>query len=107
MWPGGRRPAILDVDVHHGNGTQGIFYARGDALTVSIHADPAGFYPFFWGHAQERGEGPGLGANLNLPLPESRNGEQYRRTLHRALRRIDTFDELRPQTPATLGTAAP
>ena len=57
----GLRPAILDVDVHHGNGTQGIFYDRGDLLTVSIHADPGVFYPFFWGHAQERGAGPGLG----------------------------------------------
>ena len=62
------RVAILDVDLHHGNGTQGIFYARADVLTVSIHADPVRFYPFFWGHADERGEGPGLGYNLNLPL---------------------------------------
>ena len=65
----GLRPAILDVDVHHGNGTQGMFYHRGDVLTVSIHADPERFYPFFWGHAQERGEADGIGANLNLPLP--------------------------------------
>ncbi len=64
----GRRPVILDVDVHHGNGTQGVFYARGDVLTVSIHADPSAFYPFFWGYAGETGEGEGLGANLNLPL---------------------------------------
>ena len=63
------RVAILDVDLHHGNGTQGIFYARGDVLTVSLHADPERFYPFFWGYASERGEGPGLGSNLNLPLP--------------------------------------
>ncbi|MEO0370689.1 MAG: histone deacetylase family protein [Pseudomonadota bacterium] len=64
----GQRPVILDVDVHHGNGTQGIFYARGDVLTVSIHADPTAFYPFFWGYAGETGEGEGEGANLNLPL---------------------------------------
>lgn len=64
----GRRPVILDVDVHHGNGTQGIFYARGDVLTISIHADPTAFYPFFWGYAGETGEGAGMGANLNLPL---------------------------------------
>ncbi|WP_292378553.1 histone deacetylase family protein, partial [Mesorhizobium sp.] len=63
------RVAILDVDLHHGNGTQGIFYARSDVLTVSLHADPVRFYPFFWGHADERGEGPGLGYNFNLPLP--------------------------------------
>ncbi|BBU54762.1 hypothetical protein KU6B_10270 [Mameliella alba] len=58
----GFRPAILDVDVHHGNGTQGMFYDRDDVLTVSIHADPARFYPFFWGHAQERGAGRGWAA---------------------------------------------
>ena len=57
----GFRPAILDVDVHHGNGTQGMFYERSDVFTVSLHADPARFYPFFWGHAQERGQGLGLG----------------------------------------------
>lgn len=62
------RVAILDVDVHHGNGTQGIFYARPDVLTVSIHADPTGYYPFAWGYANEKGEGNGLGTNLNIPL---------------------------------------
>ena len=87
----GRRPAILDVDVHHGNGTQGVFYARGDVLTVSIHADPARFYPFFWGHAQERGEGAGRGANLNLPLARGTGDEDYLRTLDTALARIDAF----------------
>jgi acetoin utilization deacetylase AcuC-like enzyme len=55
--------AIPDVDVDHGNGTQDIFYERPDVLTVSIHADPAFFNPFVWGHAHERGTGPGLGAN--------------------------------------------
>jgi len=88
---GGRRPAILDVDVHHGNGTQGIFYARDDVLTVSIHADPARFYPFFWGHAQERGAGRGLGFNLNLPLPRGTGDDDYLRTLDRALERIADF----------------
>ena len=63
------RVAILDVDYHHGNGTQDIFYARGDVLFVSIHADPRTDYPFFWGHADETGEGEGEGATLNLPLP--------------------------------------
>ncbi|MFQ5623031.1 MAG: histone deacetylase family protein [Paracoccaceae bacterium] len=84
-------PAILDVDVHHGNGTQGIFYTRGDVLTVSLHADPARFYPFFWGHAQERGEGAGLGANLNLPLPRGTGDDTYLKTLGKALDRIDAF----------------
>ncbi|MGY6409415.1 MAG: histone deacetylase family protein [Alkalilacustris sp.] len=87
----GRRPAILDIDVHHGNGTQDIFYARGDMLTVSIHADPARFYPFFWGHAAERGAGEGLGCNLNLPLPRGTGDAEYLRTLDRALQRIDAF----------------
>lgn len=87
----GRRPAILDVDVHHGNGTQGIFYARGDVLTVSIHADPERFYPFFWGHAQERGEGAGLGANLNLPLERGTGDDAYLDTLDLALERIAAF----------------
>lgn len=87
----GLRPAILDVDVHHGNGTQGMFYGRGDVLTVSIHADPERFYPFFWGHAHERGEGAGLGANLNLPLQRKTGDEEYLRTLDKALERIDDF----------------
>jgi acetoin utilization deacetylase AcuC-like enzyme len=61
--------AILDVDVHHGNGTQGIFYRRGDVTTVSVHADTATYFPFFAGYADETGEGDGEGANRNLPLP--------------------------------------
>ena len=87
----GLRPAILDVDVHHGNGTQGIFYGRGDVLTVSIHGDPARFYPFFWGHAQERGEGAGLGANLNLPLPRGTDDAGFLSALDQALERIRSF----------------
>lgn len=87
----GLRPAILDVDVHHGNGTQGLFYGRDDVLTVSIHADPARFYPFFWGHAQERGEGRGLGFNLNLPLERGTGDEDYLRALDTALERIGDF----------------
>ena len=84
----GLRPAILDIDVHHGNGTQGIFYRRRDVLTVSIHADPMRFYPFFWGHAQERGEGEGLGHCLNLPMPRGTADDQYLDCLQTALARI-------------------
>lgn len=87
----GLRPAILDVDVHHGNGTQGIFYARADVLTVSLHADPVRFYPFFWGHAHERGDGPGLGANLNIPLPRGTDDVAYLEALGPALTRIRAF----------------
>ncbi len=84
----GLRPAILDVDVHHGNGTQGIFYDRSDVLTVSIHADPERFYPFFWGHASERGVGQGLGYNLNLPLGRGTGDADYLATLDLAFKRI-------------------
>jgi acetoin utilization deacetylase AcuC-like enzyme len=85
------RVAILDVDLHHGNGTQGIFYARPDVLTVSIHADPIRFYPFFWGHADERGEGPGLGYNLNLPLERKSGDDAFLAALEGGLRRIRAF----------------
>ncbi|MCA1298738.1 histone deacetylase family protein [Stappia indica] len=87
----GLRPAILDIDVHHGNGTQGIFYERGDVLTVSIHADPVRFYPFFWGHASERGEGAGRGANLNLPLVRGTGDDAYLETLETAFAHIRAF----------------
>ncbi|KUP93284.1 histone deacetylase family protein [Tritonibacter horizontis] len=87
----GLRPAILDVDVHHGNGTQGIFYDRDDVLTLSIHADPAEFYPFFWGHAEERGAGRGRGYNLNLPLPRGTGDAPFLAALDTALDRIRAF----------------
>ena len=85
------RVAIIDVDLHHGNGTQGIFYECGDVLTVSIHADPVRFYPFLWGHADERGEGLGLGYNLNLPIPRKSGDAVFLDTLATALRRIEAF----------------
>ncbi len=62
------RVAVLDVDYHHGNGTQSIFYQRADVLFVSLHGDPRTEYPFYLGHADETGEGEGAGFNLNLPL---------------------------------------
>ncbi len=85
------RVAILDVDVHHGNGTQGIFYRRGDVLTVSIHADPHFLYPFYWGHAHERGEGAGEGCNLNLPLPYGADDDRFLAAVARATDRIRMF----------------
>lgn len=63
------RVAVLDIDSHHGNGTQGIFWQRADVLFVSVHGDPNRYYPWYTGHADERGAGAGEGFNLNLPLP--------------------------------------
>jgi acetoin utilization deacetylase AcuC-like enzyme len=85
------RVAILDVDVHHGNGTQGIFYSRADVLTVSIHADPKYYYPFVWGYAHERGEGTGLGANFNIPLPIGTGNDAYLQALDSARKTIEAF----------------
>ncbi|PTW59013.1 acetoin utilization deacetylase AcuC-like enzyme [Breoghania corrubedonensis] len=87
----GHRPAILDIDLHHGNGTQGIFYERSDVLTVSLHADPIRFYPFFWGHAHERGEGAGRGYNVNLPLPRGTGDDGYLKALETAFAHIRAF----------------
>jgi acetoin utilization deacetylase AcuC-like enzyme len=88
---GRRRVAVLDIDYHHGNGTQDIFYGRGDVLFVSIHADPATDYPFYWGHADETGEGAGEGATLNLPLPRGTRLPEFERALDTALERIAAF----------------
>lgn len=81
----GRRVAILDIDLHHGNGTQGIFYDRPDVLTVSLHAHPERFYPFFWGYPEEHGEGPGQGANLNFAMERGTPDAGFQRELGRAL----------------------
>lgn len=87
----GRRVAILDIDVHHGNGTEAIFYDRADVLTVSIHAHPKRFYPFFWGYAEETGSGAGEGFNLNLPLERGTAIADYSAALGTALQRIAAF----------------
>ncbi|MEM7329731.1 MAG: histone deacetylase family protein [Pseudomonadota bacterium] len=83
--------AILDVDYHHGNGTQDIFYQRGDVLTISLHADPKADYPFYWGHADEQGEDAGRGYNLNLPMPRGTDWVSYQKTLTEAIERIRLF----------------
>lgn len=83
--------AILDVDLHHGNGTQMIFYDRSDVLSVSIHADPKRFYPFFWGYDSECGKGNGLGYNLNIPLERGSNDGTFLEALDSALDRICEF----------------
>ncbi|WP_432770171.1 MAG: histone deacetylase family protein [Sphingopyxis sp.] len=80
--------AILDIDYHHGNGTQDIFYADPDIFFASIHADPRCDYPFYWGHADETGEGAAIGTTLNLPLPRGTDGAAYRPALDRALAAI-------------------
>lgn len=85
------RIAILDIDLHHGNGTQDIFYARNDVMTLSIHADPRHFYPFFWGHEAERGEGAGLGYNLNQPLPLGSGDDLFIEALEKAMDAVTSF----------------
>jgi len=85
------RVAVLDIDYHHGNGTQDIFYERPDVLTVSIHGHPRFTYPYFSGYEDETGAGAGRGFNLNLPLPEGIGEEAYARALDRALERIRRF----------------
>ena len=82
------RVAVLDVDYHHGNGTQTIFEARDDVLTVSIHGDPDTEYPFFLGYADERGMGAGLGHNLNLPLKAGSDAPTWFAALDEALRAV-------------------
>ncbi len=71
------RVAVLDIDFHHGNGTQSLFYRDPKVLTVSLHGDPRDFFPFFAGYAHEIGVGPGSGYNLNMPLPEGTDGPAY------------------------------
>jgi len=68
---GAARVAIVDVDFHHGNGTQDIFYDRADVLYVSLHGDPAEAFPYFSGYADETGAGRGAGYTVNLPLPRA------------------------------------
>jgi len=88
---GATRVAILDIDYHHGNGTQDIFWARGDVFYASVHADPATDYPFYWGHADEIGEGLGEGATLNLPLPQETTLAAFRAAQATALDAIARF----------------
>lgn len=99
------RVAMLDVDYHHGNGQQDIFYGRADVLTVSIHGHPNFAYPYFSGFEEEEGEGEGLGYNLNIALPEHVSGERYRKALERALARIRDFGARFLVVPLGLDTA--
>ncbi|HET7677161.1 MAG TPA: histone deacetylase family protein [Candidatus Limnocylindrales bacterium] len=115
----GEPVAVLDVDVHHGNGTQQIFWTRPDVLYVSLHADPRGTYPYFAGFEEERGAGAGEGANLNLPLAPGTGDAAYLAALEHGLERIaahggslvvvslgfDTYEQ-DPIGPLALTTAA-
>jgi acetoin utilization deacetylase AcuC-like enzyme len=85
------RVAILDVDAHHGDGTQQIFYLRSDVLTISVHADPKNYYPFFTGYPEEIGLGEGNGFNVNLPLAHGSKGDAMNAAVDRAAERIREF----------------
>jgi acetoin utilization deacetylase AcuC-like enzyme len=88
---GAARVAVLDVDFHHGNGTQDIFYDRADVLYVSLHGDPADAFPYFSGYADETGTGAGAGFNVNYPLPVATEFSAWAEALKAALSRIARF----------------
>jgi acetoin utilization deacetylase AcuC-like enzyme len=88
---GAKRVAVLDIDYHHGNGTQTIFYPRGDVLFVSLHGDPDWEYPYFLGYADETGAGAGEGCNANFPLPMETAWDRYGDALRAAVGRIVAF----------------
>jgi acetoin utilization deacetylase AcuC-like enzyme/GNAT superfamily N-acetyltransferase len=87
------RVSILDVDFHHGNGTQDIFYSHSSVLTISIHGHPDYSYPYFSGYEYETGSGDGLGFNRNFPLPPQTDDDKYLRVFYRA---IDIIEQSRP-----------
>ncbi len=88
---GAARVCVLDVDYHHGNGTQQIFYERPEVLYASLHGDPCRAYPYFLGHADETGAGSGSGTNMNVPLAIGTDDADYLAALERALDVIDGF----------------
>lgn len=87
----GTRVAVLDVDFHHGNGTQAIFYDDPKVFYASLHADPLNDYPYYWGFVDERGAGPGTGTNLNIPLPLGTDDARYLAALCEALAALQAF----------------
>lgn len=88
---GMKKVVVLDIDYHHGNGTQSIFYDRDDVLFISIHGDPKTEYPFYLGHADETGAGAGQGYNVNYPLPIGTTFPQWMAALAQANERIRAF----------------
>jgi len=85
------RVAVLDTDMHHGQGVQEIFYARDDVLYVSVHGDPTNFYPVVAGFDDERGEGPGKGFNQNLPMPHGSSEQVFFESVDKALVTLNQF----------------
>jgi acetoin utilization deacetylase AcuC-like enzyme len=94
------RVAVVDVDFHHGNGTQDVFWEDPEVLYVSLHGDPAGHYPHFTGAADETGGGAGAGTNRNLPLPDGTGDDAYLEALGEAMAVVAGFD------PATVVVSA-
>ncbi|MHA2171855.1 MAG: histone deacetylase family protein, partial [Candidatus Kariarchaeaceae archaeon] len=88
----GKTVSILDLDYHHGNGTQEIFYETAEVQFVSIHADPQFAYPFFWGGAEEIGEGDGLGYNVNIPISPLATEDEYTVALDIAIDQIAEYN---------------
>jgi acetoin utilization deacetylase AcuC-like enzyme len=88
---GAARVGVIDIDFHHGNGTQDIFYPRGDVFFASLHGDPMDAYPYFLGHADETGAGPGEGANVNYPMPPGTGYGTWAQALDDATGRLRAF----------------
>ncbi|MFZ1815811.1 MAG: histone deacetylase family protein [Rhizobiaceae bacterium] len=88
---GAKRVSILDVDYHHGNGTQQIFYERRDVQVINLHADPRQEYPYFLGNADERGAGPGEGYNINYPMPFGTSWETWNEALEDGCRKLAAY----------------
>jgi acetoin utilization deacetylase AcuC-like enzyme len=89
---GHKKIAIFDIDYHHGNGTQDIFYSRDDVLFVSVHADPHTQYPYFWGYESETGTGRGAGFTRNFPLPRGASATNWFAAFRAALVHIHLYD---------------
>ena len=83
--------AVLDVDAHHGDGTQEIFYRRADVLTVSVHVDPNSYYPYYIGYADERGHGEGEGYNINIPLAPKASDATFHAAVDEAAKKVRAF----------------
>lgn len=88
---GAKKVAIVDVDFHHGNGTQDIFYKRNDVLFASLHGDPSDAFPHFLGYSDEKGEGDGVGFNLNYPMKPGTRFDEWRAALTDALEKVQKF----------------